>query len=195
MNAFDSRTPADVVSGWVHDHGDALFARAWQKTASHDVAQDLVQETYLAALHHFSTFRGESQPRTWLMAILNRKITDHFRQTARAFVPLALPDETRPTAQTDGFFNENDAWGPTGHEARWEEERHLLDDPEFVQILKKCIAHLPERWRLAVQAKFLLEKSAPETCQELEVTPSNYWQMIHRAKLMLKKCLESAWTS
>ena len=52
---------------------------------------------------------------------------------------------------------------------------------------------LPQKWKFAVTSKYLTDKKADEICQELEITVSNYWQIVHRAKLLLKKCLEMKW--
>ena len=76
----------------------------------------------------------------------------------------------------------------------WEEsESHLLDDDEFQDILQKCLEALPEKWNLIVKLKYLMSKKGEEICQELDIAPTNYWQMIHRAKLQLRECIETSW--
>jgi RNA polymerase sigma-70 factor (ECF subfamily) len=57
--------------------------------------------------------------------------------------------------------------------------------------LKECISNLPEKWNLAISYKYFSNQKTEVICQELGITTSNYWQIIHRAKLLLKKCVES----
>jgi RNA polymerase sigma-70 factor (ECF subfamily) len=91
------------------------------------------------------------------------------------------------------MFDQNNNWKPSGLEPAWEDERHLLDNPEFNRVMDICMEDLPSSWKTAVLWKYRLEKEAKEICQELEITPSNYWQILHRAKLLLKECLELKW--
>ena len=69
----------------------------------------------------------------------------------------------------------------------------MLDDAEFQTVLQKCLNALPEKWNLCVKLKYLTGKSGDEICQDLDITSSNYWQMIHRAKLQLRNCVETNW--
>ena len=102
--------------------------------------------------------------------------------------------ETQKSAQfTNSFFNSGDNWNTNGLEEAWENESHLLDNESFTQIMDICMEDLPSKWRMAILSKFILDKDAGLICQDLNITKSNYWQVIHRAKLMLKKCLELKW--
>ncbi|MFO8021328.1 MAG: sigma factor-like helix-turn-helix DNA-binding protein, partial [Perlabentimonas sp.] len=69
-------------------------------------------------------------------------------------------------------------------------EEQLLDNVSFIQILSQCIGLLPEIWRLCVQFKYVDDRKSDAICQELGITLSNYWQIIHRAKLQLRGCIE-----
>jgi RNA polymerase sigma-70 factor (ECF subfamily) len=53
------------------------------KTSSKEIAEDLVQDTFLAAFHKIDSFEGKSQPKTWLFSILNNKVIDYYRLSAR----------------------------------------------------------------------------------------------------------------
>ena len=92
------------------------------------------------------------------------------------------------------FFNENGEWRKEKMPKDWqEEEGHLLDDINFQRLLEECLNALPEHWNIAVKLKYLLSKKGEEICQELEISRSNYWQIIHRAKLQLRECIEANW--
>ena len=94
---------------------------------------------------------------------------------------------------TEKMFDGHSNWTSNGLEPLWANEEHLLDDEDFNQVFAICMDDLPHDWHTAISAKFLMKKDAKEICQELGISTSNYWQVIHRAKLLLKKCLELKW--
>ena len=157
------------------------------------MAEDLVQETFLSAVKGFKNFKNNSQPKTWLFAILNNKIIDYYRKTAKSSTSESKAAERKFMKQTDSFFDSHQNWIISGNEVAWEEEVHLLDDNEFKKILDLCVNQLPDNWRLAVVSKYLSDKTTDQICQEMAVSLSNYWQIVHRAKLMLKKCIDHKW--
>ena len=73
---------------WVEDHTEEMLAWAYNKLSDKQLAEDLVQDTFLAALQSMDKFKGDSKPKTWLLSILNNKIIDHYRRQARS--PLRL---------------------------------------------------------------------------------------------------------
>jgi RNA polymerase sigma-70 factor (ECF subfamily) len=184
----------EIVSKWVGEYGDDLYSWAFYKTSSRETAQDLIQETFLSAFKSYKTFKHESQPKTWLFKILNNKIIDYYRKSANTLKGVDLKDEEAHERMVNKLFDQNDNWEPTGFEQSWEDDQHLLDNPEFNEIMDGCLNDLPSAWRFAVTAKYHLEKEPKDICQELNITPSNYWQIIHRAKLLLKKCIEIKWS-
>jgi len=72
------------VNRWVDQHADVLFRYALQRVRRRDVAEDLVQETFLAALQAKGKFAGQSSEQTWLVGILRHKIVDYIRRTTQA---------------------------------------------------------------------------------------------------------------
>jgi RNA polymerase sigma factor (sigma-70 family) len=70
-------------SEWVAQYGDYLFRYAMLRLRDRSAAEDLVQETFLAALKSRGSFSGNSSESTWLIGILKHKIADHFRHQAR----------------------------------------------------------------------------------------------------------------
>ena len=138
---------------------------------------------------NYEKFEGRSSPKTWLLKILNNKIIDHYRKLS-----IKETKQEDSTSQfTDSFFNSIGNWKANGLEEAWAEEENLLDNVAFNEVMEICINDLPAKWRLAILSKFLLEKEAVAICQDLDITASNYWQVIHRTKLLLKKCLEVNW--
>lgn len=185
---------ADDFSQWVHQYTDDMLSWAFYKIGQAEVAEDVVQEAFLSAFNNLDKFEGRSQPKTWLFSILRNKIIDHYRKAYRKEYPSDTMTIQQAIQGTDGYFDDNGHWSssPKGH-ALWESENHLLDDPEFLEIMKSCMEDLPTQWRLILDAKYIVTNTADEICQEFKITKSNYWQIVHRSKLLLKKCLEKNW--
>jgi RNA polymerase sigma-70 factor (ECF subfamily) len=126
-----------------------------------------------------------------LFRILNNLIIDHYRKNAKHRT------ESLDAAKglTDGMFNSENNWQVNGYEDIWSKEEHIFENADFNLAFDYCMEDLPSNWRLAISAKYILKKESEEICQELGITASNYWQIVHRTKLMLKKCLETKWFS
>jgi RNA polymerase sigma-70 factor (ECF subfamily) len=184
-----------TVEDWVHQYADDLYSWAYYKTSHKESAEDLVQETFLSALQHVGRFEGKSSPKTWLFSILNNRIIDYHR---RNFKNIVSPESYLKTQNgfsiLDHLFDEEGHWKKSLQPQQWaSEESSLLDDREFIGELEKCMSKLPSNWFSALQLKYLEEKEGTAICQELDITPSNFWQILHRAKLQLRQCLEVHW--
>ncbi|MGE0635268.1 MAG: sigma-70 family RNA polymerase sigma factor [Bacteroidia bacterium] len=189
---MNTTNPTTTIKCWVELYSDSMYSWALHKTSDKETAEDLVQDTFLAAVQAFDSFKGESNPKTWLFSILNRKIIDHYRKSAHSLLRFENKNEKESYDLTNSFFDRSGAW--ESHTANtWSDEEGFIDNPEFSGTMKKCMNDLPGNWKEIISSKYLLEKDSKEICQELEITPSNYWQILHRAKLMLKKCLEINW--
>jgi RNA polymerase sigma-70 factor (TIGR02943 family) len=182
-----------VLENWVNQYSDSLFSWALYKTSSKETAEDLVQETFLAAFHKIDTFQGKSQPKTWLFSILNNKIIDYYRLSAKTTKQNFSLSEKSGYELSDGLFNDTEHWKNNDINPIWDQEEELLDNPEFNAAMQDCMEDLPKKWKIALTAKYLTDKNADAICQELEISLSNYWQIVHRAKLLMKKCLEMKW--
>lgn len=175
------------LTEWVDAHTDELFAWALYKVSDVELAKDLVQDTFLAAAEKFGTYQGNSSPKTWLFGILNHKIIDVYRRKVKH--PVNVPDISALNA-----FDETGHWNKDKAPTDWhDEETHLLDKQEFQAVLQKCLNALPEKWHIAVKLKYLLDKKGEEICQELDISPTNFWQIVHRAKLQLRECVDTNW--
>jgi RNA polymerase sigma-70 factor (TIGR02943 family) len=186
-DVMDIAKPVETTTCWVQLYSDSLYSWAFYKTSNKEISEDLVQETFLSAVKTFDKFRGDSNPKTYLFAILNNKINDHYRKSYR--IPHANNDEI-----LDILFDQSEHWRRDQIPQQWEEEtENILDNSEFQKELHNCLKRLPESWFSAIQLKFMEEKKGNEICQELGITDTNFWQILHRAKLQLRKCLEINW--
>ena len=181
-------TNTKELNKWVELYTDDLYSWALHKVSDSELARDMVQDTFLAAAEKIDGFKGDSAPKTWLYSILNHKIIDYYRKKVRQ--PVKVENQVFST-----FFDEGGDWKREQRPQKWgeEEEGHLLDDSEFLEVLKECLDALPEKWNTCVKLKYLLSKNGEEICQELGITPTNFWQIIHRAKLQLRNCVEENW--
>jgi RNA polymerase sigma-70 factor (TIGR02943 family) len=185
--------PKITIENWVNQFSDELFSWALYKTSSKETAEDLVQETFLAAFHKINTFQGKSKPKTWLFSILNNKVIDFYRLNNNYSKQTSSISEYSGYELSDELFNEIGTWENNEINPIWEEEEELLDNSEFNNMMQECMENLPQKWKFAVTSKYLTDKNTEEICEELEITVSNYWQIVHRSKLLLKKCLEIKW--
>ena len=177
----------EILEKLVTQYTEDMFNWAFHKTSSTEIAEDLVQDSFLAAAENISGFKGESTAKTWLFSILNHKIIDYYRKKANKNV--SFDNETLST-----FFDEDGIWQNEKRPNLWDEQEiNLLDDVNFLIILKKCLDALPEKWNTSVKLKYLSGKKGELICKELGITPTNFWQTIHRAKLKLRECIESNW--
>lgn len=179
---------------WVNQFSDDLYSWALYKTSSKETAEDLVQDTFISAYHKIDGFKGQSQPKTWLFSILNNKIINFYRKNAKVKKHEFKISEKEGFKLTDNLFNEAGNWKSRKIDSIWENEEHLLDNSDFNILLTRCLDDLPENWKIAITSKYLTDKKTDKICQDLEITVSNYWQIVHRAKLLLKKCLETNWS-
>lgn len=179
------------LSEWVDLYSDELYTWATYKLSHEENAKDLVQDTFIAAAQAFSRFEGRSSIRTWLFSILNNKIRDHFRKNKGRTVYMS---DMQFDDSGDERFDEHGAWKPEHRPQAWQDaDMHLLDDLDFRKVFDACLNRLSDRFKNAVVWKFLEKKESDVICQDLNITPSNFWQILHRAKLQLRSCLELNW--
>jgi len=184
------------INTWVNQYTDDLVRWSYYKTQNKEIAEDLVQETFLAAFRSFEGFKNRSHPKTWLFSILNNKIIDYHRKKFKELVHTQsdLKSHGNERDILEKIYNENGRWRKEARPAEWETEAiHLLDNLEFKKVLQYCLEELPGMWFSAIQMKYLEEKDGNEICQDLGISPSNFWQLLRRARLQLRACIELKW--
>ena len=155
-----------------------------------ELAQDVVQETLLAALEGRARFLGKSSPKTWLTGILKHKIIDAIRRRARE-QPVGAGDEAAESSVVDASFQNDGHWQQMP--ANWGNPEQAFENRRFWEIFELCSRLLPERTARVFMLREVMELTTEEICQELAITPTNLWVMLHRARLALRECLEIKW--
>jgi len=174
---------------WVEQHGDALYRYAMSRLNDASACEDIVQETLIAALQASDGFRGESAERTWLIGILRHKLADHLRKRCRE-LPLTADDEG--DAVVDHLFVPNGHWRQAPRQ--WQADAGALaDNREFWQIFARCRDALPQRQAALFTLRTLEDVDQESLCQEFEVSATNLWVLLHRARTRLRVCLEEHW--
>ncbi len=155
-----------------------------------ELAQDVVQETMLAALEGRARFSGKSSHKTWLTGILKHKIIDVMRRRSREQALTATDDEAESDA-VDALFRENGHW--QNFPAHWGNPEKSLEDKNFWAVFEMCSQLLPARTARVFMMREVMELSTEEICKELSITSTNLWVMLHRARLSLRECLDTKW--
>lgn len=153
-----------------------------------EVAEDLIQETFLAAFRARDQFAGRSSERTWLVGILKRKIVDHLRRRGRE---QPATDLTNSDQWTDALFDERGNWRKKP--GQWPDPSAAFEKEEFWTAFADCLRKLPERLASAFTLREVEELESQEVCKVLNVSANNLWVMLHRARLGLWRCLEVNW--
>ncbi|MCI0446284.1 sigma-70 family RNA polymerase sigma factor [bacterium] len=194
-NAVKNSEQAHMLSNpekWVDHHGDYLFRYALLRLRNKQLAEEVVQETFLAALQSRNKFAGQSSERTWLIGILKHKVIDHFRKTSKE-VPLEDPgtlgfESEEPFRRTGEWVGH---WAEKAAPLDWQADAiKLLEQKEFREVLNQCLSSLPPRLAQVFVLREIEEMSAGEICQTLNITEANLWVMLHRSRMQLRRSLE-----
>lgn len=182
---YNASAPAD----WVDRHGDALFWYAMLRVRESELAEEVVQETFLAALSAQKSFRTDSSERTWLIGILKHKIVDHFRRDSRR----SGREEAASSLDILGEeFDDSGLWrsrpGPWPHGGQEE-----IEQGEFREALWHCLGELPRRMAHCFVLRELEAMETKEICKVLDTSATNVWVTLHRARMGLRRCLEERW--
>ncbi|MFL6546261.1 MAG: RNA polymerase subunit sigma-24 [Verrucomicrobia bacterium] len=188
MSASDIEAAA---ARWVDDHGECLYRYALVRVHKPEVAEDLVQETFLAGVRGYEKFGARSSERSWLVGILKNKIVDHFRKLGRetSFTDMQfLSNEYSEKFVSVGFWDHEKGpheWRPGADE--------VIHRTEFWQVMRDCLTKLPQKVRDVFTMREMDDVPSKEICAILSITDSNLWVMLHRARMALRECLEMNW--
>jgi RNA polymerase sigma-70 factor (ECF subfamily) len=169
----------------VERYGDSMLRVASTFVPSHAVAEEVVQDTWLAALRGIDRFEGRSSVKTWLFTILvNRARTTGVRE--HRTIPVA---DAAPVVDA-GRFAPTGVWAtPPEH---WiEEAEDRMAAGKLVGMLKVAMDDLPARQRDVVILRDVEGMSSGEVCEALEITEANQRVLLHRGRGKLRQALET----
>jgi len=177
---------------WLDEYGNYLFRYALMRVRDSAIAEDILQETLLAAFSSSQSHAGLSSERSWLVGIMKHKVVDYFRRVGRM---------TQFQLITDDGESEFENAGPwRGH---WREDQAPVSWPadaaaafesrEFWETFDRCLSQLPQQSAIAFTLREIDGLKANEICEILQITPNNLWVILHRGRVKLRRLLETEW--
>jgi len=183
--------PAADISAQLEAHRGYLFRVAKLQLRDDALAEDVVQETLLAALSG-SGFSGKSSLKTWLTGILKHKIVDAIRRKQREPLLAGTFDDECDIEDLDGLFR-----GPFSSwdspPADWGDPEQALNQRQFFDVMDFCLEKLPPNTARVFMMREVMELESEEICKELAITTNNLWVILYRARMSLRECLEQNW--
>jgi RNA polymerase sigma-70 factor (ECF subfamily) len=175
------------VEEWFRDHADGLYHYSLLRVGDQAKAEDIVQETFLAAFKSKHSYAGQSSVRGWLLGILKHKIADHFRkeyQDRSVIEGYGAKNEVDPYF---GMFCWAKGFGPRF----WSDDPHrALQDKQFLEVVQKCLRELPDLLRKVFVLREMEELETREI-QKIVGAKSGYVRvMLLRGRVLLLSCIE-----
>ena len=174
---------------WLVEYHESLFKYALARLRDADLAEESIQETFLAALQSQKGFQGLASEKTWLISILKRKIYDHFRRIGRdKQIKMSFPMER---LRNDVF---DSGRIPAVRSRIWFSDPSMVyEQKEFLKIIKHALSELPDRTAQAFILREVVELSSQEICEFMDISICNLYVMVHRARKRLRDDLQLKW--
>ena len=174
---------------WVESYRNSLFKYAIFRLRDADLAEEKIQETFLAALESRKGFQGLASEKTWLISILKRKIYDHFRRINR-------DRQFNVTFHTESMcYDIFDSKGePVARASIWLfDPSKVYEQKEFLKIIKYALSELPNRLAQVFILREVIELSSEEICEFMGISIGNLYVMMHRARKRLRQNIQLRW--
>lgn len=175
---------------WVYKYSDPLFHYALRRIADEELCKDLVQDTFLSAWRNKDNFRGEASVKNWLFLILKRKVVDHFRKGYNKDVIESINEDHQDKTYFDADGHWKTGMYPKSLTVKFNE---TVESKDFHKVFSSCKRKLKDVQQAVFVMKYVDELDSDEICRTLGLTPSNFWIIMHRAKVQLRGCLEKNW--
>lgn len=196
MRSIKTVEPSQTTPGlshpdtWLDNYGDYLYRYALFRLNDPGAAEDVVQDTFLAAIKARANYIGNASERTWLVGILKHKIVDHVRKSQRERP--AKRDLAEVTDLLEDAFDTRGRWKTDT--SSWPDPDESLEQVQFWEIFSACIDELPPRLGQAYVLKEIDGMNSEQVCKKLEIsTTNNLWVMLSRARMRLRNCLQHKW--
>ena len=185
------KVPVTPPDKWVDQYGDYLYGFAMSRLRNAELAQDCVQDTFLAGIKALDRFDGSRDIKFWLRGSMRNKIVDQIRKSVREHkVDIDSEDETL----LESFWFKYSGIATTNPDPWQFNPRKYYDNTEFWAVFEDCIETVKNPAREAFILRVLEDQSTEEVCKVMDVTPNYLWVLLHRAREQLKVALETKWT-
>ncbi len=173
---------------WIALYSDYLFNYTVSRVSDRDMAKDIVSDTFLAGLKSMKNFKGEASERTWLISILKRKIIDYYRKINSIKGKAEVRMSYNSDIENEGDWLEERVADPFDKTAE-----NTIENRELALAIQNCLSKLSKKQATVFEMKTILEYETETICNELNITASNLWVIIHRARTAMASCLEKNW--
>jgi RNA polymerase sigma-70 factor (TIGR02943 family) len=175
---------------WIDRYADYLYNYTIARVNDHEIAQDIIQDTFLAALKSAKNYKGDASERTWLISILKRKIIDHYRKvnSKKGKAEVKMGPILNREDEAAGDWLEEKVKDPFMLNAEYQ-----IENEELGLAIHFCLSNLPAKQAEVFKMKTIDGYDTETICNDLNITSSNLWVLIHRARTSLVACLEKNW--
>jgi RNA polymerase sigma-70 factor (ECF subfamily) len=176
----------------------SLIRLALAYVSDESVAEEVVQDTWLAVLEGLRQFEGRSSLKTWIFKILTNKAkTRGVRESRHISVsPVDLHDEHEEPAVDPSQFRRTshgaDYWG--ANPRPWDTPEAQLLTKESAVYLRQAIAQLPANLQRVLILRDVEGLSSNEVCDMLQISESNQRVLLHRARSRVRRALDEYMT-
>lgn len=177
---------------WLDEYGNYLFRYALMRVRDSAIAEDILQETLLAAFSSSQSHAGLSSERTWLVGIMKHKVVDYFRRVGRMTQFQLITDDGESEFENAGQWRGH--WREDQAPVSWPADAAVaFESREFWEIFDRCLSQLPQQIAIAFTLREIDGLKANEICEILQITPNNLWVILHRGRVKLRRLLETEW--
>ena len=189
---MDKKATLDPAQ-WLDQYGDYLYRYALMRVRDSAIAEDILQETLLAAFSSSENHAGRSSERTWLVGIMKHKVVDYFRRVGRMTqFQLTIDDEDSESFENSGPWRGH--WREDQAPVSWPvDAAAIAESHEFWETFDRCLSQLPQQIAIAFTLREIDGLSANEICEILQITPNNLFVILHRGRAKLRQLLEAVW--
>lgn len=173
---------------WIDRYSDYLYNYTITRVNDKEIALDIIQDTFFAGLKSMKNFKGEASERTWLISILKRKIIDHYRKINSKKGKAEVRMSYKSDLDSEGDWLEEQVHDYSENNA----EESLINE-ELGSAILNCLSKLPKKQAQVFKMKTIQGYDTEIICNELNITASNLWVIIHRARTAMAICLKDNW--
>jgi len=183
---MSDRTAAEQIASLRNDL--LRFAQLQLRDAT--LAEDAVHEAINAALAS-NQYKNKGSLKNWVFAILRNKIIDVIRERSRHSNHSYIEDDT---AELDAQFDARGHWKKNQQPVNWQHPENTLANNQFWEVFELCLNHLPQNTARVFMMREHLGLTIAEICNALSISESNCWVIMHRARALLRLCLEKSFS-
>ena len=174
---------------WVEEYSDYLFGFAYSRLNNSHKAEDVLQETFLAAIKSIDKYDGRVPVKFWLRGIMKNKIVDSIKKDLKELNESELghfPELNSKIFKRAGIFSRKvEPWDFDPSKS--------FEKEEFWKIFSTCLEKMKEPLRSIYMLKEIDGMKTENICKEFSISQENLWVITHRVRKSMKICLNKNW--